>query len=469
VTLRSLRVLTKTKKVYVRTAQHPALAILNRFHIPYRALDFFYRKSVSFEQTYRNIAFFIINSSLIHGRVAYIVPGSALFAEKTVEIILEKAAAAGIRCRIIPSVSFLEAVAADAGIPHAERLVVLDVLEPDKLLDFPHRHVLLVQCYSRQIASRTKILLNQIYPDDHPVTVIRGAGLPGECKKVTVPLYRIDHLRFVDHLTTFYLPPAVSFGLEDLLRVMRSLRGSSGCPWDREQDHRSLRPYLLEEAYEVLDAIDRNDTGELCEELGDLLLQIVFHSQIAHEEKDFSFYDVIAAITEKLIRRHPHVFGGAEAKTADDVISSWQRIKKDEKDDRKSLFTLESYLPALLRAQKIQRQASSVGFDWPDASGAWDKLSEELKELKDAYNQQDEVKIEEEMGDLLFAVVNVARFLQVDAEQALGRGTSKFYKRLRFVEEMARAQGGEMSDYPLSKLDEWWEDAKSWANGEKTF
>lgn len=241
---------------------------------------------------------------------------------------------------------------------------------------------------------------------------------------------------------------------------MQQLRSKEGCPWDREQNHLSLKPYLLEEAYEVLGAIDSGNSNELREELGDLLLQIVFHCQIAEENKAFTFQNVVTGITKKLIRRHPHVFGEASAKTAADVIRTWQQIKKDEKKERTSLFTLENYLPALLRAQKLQRQASSVGFDWPDAAGAWDKLSEEIDELKDAYNQGHEARIVEEMGDLLFAAVNVARFLNVDAEQALAASTKKFYARLRFVEERVRAEGGEMAAYSLSKLDEWWDVAK---------
>ena len=197
---------------------------------------------------------------------------------------------------------------------------------------------------------------------------------------------------------------------------MSRLRSEDGCPWDREQDHNTLRPYLLEETYEVLGAINDGSTQDLCEELGDLLLQIVFHCQIATENGRFSFYDVVVGITEKLLRRHPHVFAKPTAKTTEEVISTWQIIKKTEKKkDRDTMFTLENYLPALLRAQKLQRQASSVGFDWPDVQGAWDKLSEELKELKDAYKERVQARIEEELGDLLFAVVNVARFLNVDA------------------------------------------------------
>jgi tetrapyrrole methylase family protein/MazG family protein len=465
-TLRSLKTLKKVRQVYVRTGRHPGLSILDRHGIHYKTLDSFYDQADTFTETYKKIARFVIQAAVRYGSVAYAVPGSPFFAEKTVELIQKKASSAGVICRALPAVSFMEAVRAELSIPQEEELVIADALEPDKLLDHPDRHLVIIQAYNRHIASRVKLHLTELYPDNHRITAIRGAGLPSGKKMITVPLYKMDRVRFTDHLTSFYIPPVAKYGTRNLLRVMRQLRSEDdGCPWDREQSHQSLKPYLLEEAYEVLGAIDSGNTANLCEELGDLLLQVVFHCQIAAENQAFSFYDIVAGITEKLIRRHPHVFGSGSAKTADDVVRSWQQIKKDEKKERKSLFTLEYYLPGLLRAQKLQRQAASVGFDWPDAAGAWDKLEEELKELKDAYNEQHKEKIEEELGDLLFSTVNIARFFNVDAEQALASSIKKFYKRLRFVEESAKIEGGEMSKYSLSKLDEWWEEAKKQLNG----
>ena len=464
-TLRSLKTLQTVSKVYIRTARHPGISILDQHNIAYKSLDFFYRKADTFEETYRKIAFFVLNAALRHGDVAYAVPGSPFFAEKTVELILQKAHLADISCHTLPAVSFVEAVSAEIGLPREKELVVHDALEPDKLLDNPDKHVLIMQAYNRQIASTVKLKLTELYPDNHQVSVIRGAGLTIEKDVVTIPLYELDRLPFIDHLTTIYVPPVAAYGMQDLLQVMRKLRSDEGCPWDRDQDHHSLKPYLLEEAYEVIGAIDSGNNDDLCEELGDVLLQVVFHSLIASENSAFAFHDIVAGITEKLVRRHPHVFGSGSAQTADDVMRSWQQIKKEEKKDRTSLFTLESYLPSLLRAQKLQRQASSVGFDWPDAQGAWDKVEEELKELKDAYKEQHAVKIKEELGDLLFAMVNVARFLDVDAEQALAAGTKKFFTRLRHVEKKARDEGGEIAAYSLSKLDEWWNDAKKHTNG----
>ncbi|MCR3921434.1 MAG: nucleoside triphosphate pyrophosphohydrolase [Firmicutes bacterium] len=467
ITLRSLTMLKRVQHIYVRTARHPGLQILHDNNIRYKALDFFYKQSKTFAETYQQLAYFVINATLRYGEVAYVVPGSPLFAEKAVEIMLEKANLAGITCRVVPAVSFVEAVSAELNLPRERELVVRDAMQPDKLLDSPDKHVLIMQLYNRQVASAAKLHLLTLYPAKHSVTLIRGAGVPHSKQITTVPLYKMDRVEWIDHLTTVYLPPLACYGMGHLLQIMRSLRGENGCPWDQEQNHLSLKPYLLEEAYEVLAAIDSGDTENFCEELGDLLLQVVFHSEIASENNMFSFYDVIAGISEKLIRRHPHVFGDAEAQTADDVLRSWQQIKKEEKKEQRSLFTLETYLPALMRAQKLQRQASSVGFDWPDASGAWVKLQEELTELNDAYNEGNQEKIEEELGDLLFATVNVARFLDTDAEQALAAGTRKFYRRLLFVEEQARAEGGEISAYSLAKLDEWWNLAKKQVKQEK--
>lgn len=464
-TLRTLQFLKKSRHIYVRTARHPGLAILDRYGIPYRTLDYFYKGAATFEETYQKIAYYVLNAAIRYGKAVYCVPGSPFFAEKTVELILQKAPLAGISCTAFPAVSFIDAVQAELGLPGGEEMAVLDALREDRLLDYPERHICIIQAYNHQIASRVKLKLAELYPDEHPVIALRGAGLPAGKTMKKIRLYEMDRIPFIDHLTTFYLPPLNAYGIQDLLRVMRRLRGKEGCPWDREQDHHSLKPYLLEEAYEVLGAITKGDAAELCEELGDMLLQVVFHCQVAAEKGDFHFHDIVGGITEKLVRRHPHVFGNAKAKTAGDVTRSWQQLKKDEKNGRESLFVLETYLPALLRAQKLQRHASTVGFDWPDASGAWDKLEEELKELQDAYKTGEEVKIEEELGDLLFAAVNVARFLNVDAEQALAASTEKFFRRLRYVEERARDEGGEISGYSMSKLDEWWEEAKKRLNG----
>ena len=475
ITIGTLNLLLGLEKIYVRTARHPALEMLDRYRIAYQALDSIYRQAASFEHAYRQMAGLILNAALHYGQVAYLVPGSPSCAERTVEIIRLLAPRAGICCRTLPAVSFVEAMADELALPSGETLLVLDAMQPDRLLDYPDRHLLVMQAYNRQMTSVMKLELLKLYPPEHPVTVVRGASLHKGKIKLVRPLCEIDHLKFIDHLTTFYLPPLVHFGMQDLLRLMRRLRGHgaapvrsvplrkrkmAGCSWDMEQNHQTLKPYLLEETYEVLSAIDSGDLSAVCEELGDLLLQIVFHSQIAAKNHDFSFHDIVAGLTEKLIRRHPHLFERTTTRSAGEVRQRWQQIKLGEKTGRESCFVFPGGFPALLGAQKLQRQASSVGFDWPEASGAWDKTDEELQELRDAYRDADRAKIAEEMGDVLFALVNLSRFLDVDAEQALISSSRKFYQRLCYVEKLANDEGKVMTDSPLSVLDEWWRRAK---------
>ena len=250
----------------------------------------------------------------------------------------------------------------------------------------------------------------------------------------------------------------------ELVKVMARLRAADGCPWDREQTHASLKPYLLEEAYEALEAIDVGDDGELCKELGDVLLQVVFHAQIAGEEGRFSIDDVARAIVDKLIHRHPHVFGDLEVDGADQVVTNWERIKKEErcgKDRQPSVLDgVPKQLPALLRAQRIQGKASRVGFDWDEIAGPLAKVEEEFAELRKAMEVGSAAEIEEEFGDLLFALVNVGRFLKVAPEDTLRRAVEKFERRFRQVEETARTQGRDLQEMSMQEMDQIWNQIK---------
>jgi len=248
--------------------------------------------------------------------------------------------------------------------------------------------------------------------------------------------------------------------IKELIEVMKTLRSENGCPWDKEQNHISLKPYLIEEAYEVIDAIDKANDEELKEELGDLLLQIIFHAQIAAEEGRFNIYDVAATIVDKLKRRHPHVFGNAKVSGTDEVLSNWEIIKKSEGKES-VLEGLPASLPALLKARRIQEKVSRVGFDWSDAKGAIEKLEEEIGELKRCIENGKQVEIEEEIGDILFSVVNVARLLKVDAEGALRKTIDKFISRFRYIESEIKKRGDrKIEEYSIEELDEMWEDSK---------
>ena len=245
--------------------------------------------------------------------------------------------------------------------------------------------------------------------------------------------------------------------MDRLAKIVAQLRSPDGCPWDREQTHESLKPHLLEECYELIDAIDARDDKELKEELGDLLLQVVLHSQMAAEENRFTLEDVAGVIADKLIHRHPHVFGETRLPDSEAVLNQWDRIKRVEKIDRVSaLDGVPKTLPALARAQKIQGKAARVGFDWSDAAGPLEKIHEELREVQTTPESQ----LEEEIGDLLFAVVNFARKKKLDAEQALSRATRKFTNRFQEMERLANERGLELASLSLEEMDRFWEDVK---------
>lgn len=246
--------------------------------------------------------------------------------------------------------------------------------------------------------------------------------------------------------------------LEELIDVVAKLRAPDGCPWDREQTHTSLRPNILEEAYEAVDAIDENDMAHLREELGDVLLQVLLHSQIASESNEFTLDDVAKELKEKLIHRHPHVFGTAKINNADDVLKTWDKLKSEEKTERKSAMDgLSRSQAALISAQKISKRAVKTGFEWPNEESLYDCVMSEIEEFKEAEIEKDKNHMEEEMGDILFAIVNLARWNKIDAEQALLKANKKFEKRFRKMEDLATKP---LNDYSFEEFDNLWKQAK---------
>ncbi len=246
--------------------------------------------------------------------------------------------------------------------------------------------------------------------------------------------------------------------LEELIDVVAKLRAPDGCPWDREQTHTSLRPNMLEEAYEAVDAIDENDMVHLREELGDVLLQVLLHSQIASESNEFTLDDVAKELKEKLIHRHPHVFGTAKINNADDVLKTWDKLKSEEKTERKSAMDgLSRSQAALISAQKISKRAVKTGFEWPNEESLYDCVMSEIEEFKEAEIEKDKNHMEEEMGDILFAIVNLARWNKIDAEQALLKANKKFEKRFRKMEDLATKP---LNDYSFEEFDNLWKQAK---------
>lgn len=385
--------------------------------------------------------------------------------EATVERLKRIAPRLGVKIELVAGLSFLEPLLSRLQLDLLDGVTVLDALSIEKMQEPVRNHLVLAQVYNKTIASRVKLKLLELYPDHYPVLIVNAAGMTRAGTQKTT-LRVLDHHAVFDHYTTLYLSPYKGGSIGELIEIMARLRAADGCPWDRRQDHSSLRQYLIEEAYEVVAAIDSGNDRALIDELGDLLLQIIFHSQIGREGNRFEFADVVTAINNKLIRRHPHVFGTRNAADADAVKVLWEEIKSAERKDEQSTFPLavDEALPALLRAYKIQKKAAELGFDWPTIKGPLEKAGEELSELEEACKIGRQTEVEEELGDFLFTLVNLARFLKVNPELALGRTTGKFISRFRYVMEQVEKSGNNFSDFTLEQLDLWWDEAKKSGN-----
>jgi tetrapyrrole methylase family protein/MazG family protein len=393
--------------------------------------------------------------------VIYAVPGSPSVGEATVSAIRARAPSTGIDVSLIAGLSFIEPTLALLGLDALPGLQVCDALElaalhhPPLNPDVP---ALVAQIYGRRQAAACKLTLMNQYPDDHEVVLASAAGSQAE-HAARMPLYDLDRRDDLSHLTTLYIPPLVATGsLEGFQDTVARLRAPGGCPWDQEQTHASLRPNLVEEAFEVVAAIDADDPAALAEELGDLLLQVVLHAQIATEEGEFKMWQVLSGIDRKLKHRHPHVWGDVTVHGSAEVVARWEKLKQVEKgEDRSVLDGVPDALPALLQAEVHGRRAARMGFDWPDAAGVIAKVREEIKELETAGSDAER---ESEMGDLLLAVVNWARWLDVDAESALRTANGRFARRFRAVEMAARQRGWDPAARSIEELEELWQAAK---------
>lgn len=257
----------------------------------------------------------------------------------------------------------------------------------------------------------------------------------------------------------------MSKGFNRLVKIMERLRGPKGCPWDKEQTRKSLKPFLIEEAYEVLESLDEEDPKKIKEELGDLLFQILFHAQIAKERGEFDISEVIDASIKKMVERHPHVFAKGSVKDAREVLIDWEEMKRKEKKGGSILEGVPSQLPALLRAHRLQDRAARVGFDWEHVDQVFEKVEEEMAEFKEAFKEKKKKRMEEELGDLLFALVNIARFLEMNPEDALRKTISRFISRFRYIEESIIKQGRSMKGVSIDEMERLWQEAKKKEKG----
>lgn len=458
-------VLGSATEIYVRTARHPTLDGLPRT-LAMRSFDGIYESTEKFEDVYRQIVERVIELGQRPEGVLYAVPGHPAVGESTVEQIRKRAAELNLPVRFVAGLSFVEPALAALGVDALPGLFVADALDlaarahPPFGPDTP---ALVAQLYSADLASDVKLTLMNQYADDHRAALVHAVGAPDEAVE-WLPLYAIDRSTRIAHLTALYLPPVERAGsFETFQNTIARLRAPDGCPWDRQQTHQSLRPNLLEEAYETLAAIDAGDAEMLREELGDLLLQVVLQTQIAIDDGEFHMAGVIAGINEKLIRRHPHVFGDLKVAGVEEVWKNWEKLKEQERagDSGKKkngiLSSVPAALPALAQAHTFQSRVARVGFDWPDIGGVIAKVREEIAEIESA---RDESERAAEVGDLLFAVVNWARWLKVDPESALREANEKFARRFAHVEAGAKARGRELSAMTLEEMDALWEEAK---------
>lgn len=458
--------LKNAETVYLRTARHPCVSQLPDT-VNVLSFDEVYQTYERFEDVYAEIAARILEAARRYGQVLYAVPGDPLVGEASVARIMERARAEALDVEIIHGLSFIEPCLSLIGHDALDGLQILDALSVAELYHPPINPALpalLAQVYSRDVASSLKLTLMNQYPDEFQVALVHAAGEP-EAKLESLRLFEIDRSSAIDITTSLYVPALGELSsFEALQNIIAHLRAPEGCPWDREQTHQSLRPFLIEEAYEVLDTLDADNPQALCQELGDLLLQILLHTQIAIDEGEFYMSDLLRHLNEKMLRRHPHVFGDV-APTSDlaQLSRIWNEVKAAEKAeaDQKSDSILDGVAkaaPALFVAQRYSSRAAKVGFDWPDIAGVEAKFHEELAEALAADTTDERVN---ELGDLLFVTVNWLRWLGVDDPESLLRGiNAKFYRRFKHVESQAASVGKPLDDFSLDELESWWQDAK---------
>jgi tetrapyrrole methylase family protein/MazG family protein len=462
-------VLEAASEAWLRTERHPTVAELPS-HLTLHSFDYLYEEAEDFSQVYDVITSEVLRWGQRPQGVIYAVPGHPLVGEAAVQQILAQAEETGLAVHIVQGLSFVAPTLTALRVDALTGLQLYDAVEiatrhhPPLNPDLP---ALVGQLYSRALAADVKLTLMNQYPDDHQVMLVCAAGTP-EQRVVHLQLHELDrqadgdHYGRAAHLTTLYVPPlsgVTSFeGLQD---TVAHLRAPDGCPWDREQTHESLRSGVLEEAYETLAAIDAGDVHALQEELGDFLLQVLLQVQIATEEGEFKMADVIAGIDAKLKYRHPHVWGERPVEGTKEVLQRWEELKREEKgkgEEHSVLDGVPTALPAVQQADTYSRRAARVGFDWTGPSGVADKVREEIAEVEASTAPEER---EVELGDLLFAVVNWARWLQVDPEAALRKANARFARRFRGVERIARERGLDMGALTMDELEALWQAVKS--------
>lgn len=451
-------------KNFLRTENHPTVDYLKEKNISYKCFDYLYEDEEDFKELYEKIVENLIEESKEED-INYFVPGNPLVAEKTVEILKEK----DVELEIVSGMSFIEPLIELVGRDPINGLKLVDGTTFDILDVNINSDTIITQVYNRRILSEIKIILSEVYTDEHMIYTIHSAGVEKDEKKELIPIFKLDRIDEVGPLTSLYVPKIEKkdkniYDFNDLLGIIRLLRSKNGCPWDMEQTHSSIRQCMIEEAYELVDAIDRDDLDNISEELGDVLLQVLLHSQIAYEEGEFNIYETMSTLANKLIYRHPHVFKQKKLAKASEIVYNWNKLKYDKRNIIRvsDKFKDLPKLPALMMSYKIQEKAAEVGFDWEDIKEPLKKIIEEYDEMIEAMEEfpLGDPHIEEELGDLLFSIVNTSRFIKVNPEVALNKTIKKFINRFEFVEDSAEKLGTRLEEMSLEEMNKLWDQAK---------
>jgi tetrapyrrole methylase family protein/MazG family protein len=449
---RNVDALRSASRVLLRTEIHPSTQFLLGQGIDFESCDDLYEGAESFDLLYSAIA---DRAAGLEDGGVFAVPGHPMVGEESVRLL------AGLReIDVLPAPSFIDAVLAAARAAFSGPLQVWNAHDPRSVEIDPRSAQIVYQLDSIHAASEAKLELMRSFPEEHLVHLCTRAGGDDETV-VAVPLAELDRQSFDPLTSVFVQGIACDFapGFSGLVQIVDRLLGPGGCPWDREQTHESLKKHMVEETYEVLDAIDRKDPDALCEELGDYLLQAVMHAQMDAVSGYYDMNDVVRGISDKLVRRHPHVFGNVTVADSDEVLSNWDAIKKTEKAASSGILSgVPRGMPSLLRAHEISKRAARAGFEWSDIGDVFAKLDEEVCELRAAVQSGSANEIESEIGDALFTLVNVSRWLKIEPENALGKMVDRFSARFEQMEIMSDKS---LETLSFKEWDELWNRAKA--------
>jgi len=452
-TLAQQRALTSGLPLFLQTEKHPSASVLFDLHQKYVSMDDLFESAEDFDALNAAVAERLVSAK----DCVYLATGN--IQNSQLPVILTKAKAQNVQVQVLPHLD-----AGDVAFPDREKAISISAHDIPDQID-PEQNYVIEEIDSRIVAGEAKLFLSEYFPDESTV-LLASIGKDGSYSSHDIKLCDLDRQKAYDATTILYIARTeyearTRHGFDDVMRIVRRLRAPNGCPWDREQTHESLKNALLEESYELIDAIDEDDDAHICEEMGDVLLQFALHAVIAEEQSAFTARDACTELVEKLIYRHPHVFGDIRVSGSDEVLKNWDALKMSQRKQTSQTEVLKSVpksFPALLRSRKVQKKAADIGFDWESAQQAFYKIAEETEELKEAIEQGSH--IEEEMGDLLFAVVNVARLLKLEPEFLLMQATDKFIHRFETMEKLAKSRGNELKDLSFPEQDKLWDEAK---------